>query len=535
MDFPLTIGHLLRHGTRIHADSRVSTWSPQGVSHTSFASTAERVERLASLLSSAGVCPGDVVGTLCWNHQQHFEAYLAIPAMGAVLHTINLRLAPDQLGHVIRHAGDRVLIADGSLLSMLVPVASTLTELRQVIVVGEFDAGIQLGHIDILGRYDRLLADAAPDFSWPTVDERAAAAMCYTSGTTGDAKGVVYSHRSQVLHAFSINSASNFGLTEYDKILVIVPFFHANAWGMPYAGWWTGSDFVLPQQYLKPEHLTAMIASERPTFSAAVPTIWNDLLNHQGVDVDLSSFRDIVSGGAAVPRSLIDRFQQRFGIAITQGWGMTECSPLAALTRPPKNCPSARELDYRAKAGRVIPGVELRLMADGVVQPWDGESVGEIQLRGPWITAGYLGHGTETASEDCWLCTGDIGTVDAQGFITLVDRAKDVIKSGGEWISSVAIENALMGHGAVLEAAVIGVNEERWGERPLACVVLGPNATASAAELREWLSATLPRWWLPERWVFIDQVPRTHVGKFDKKVLRAEYTCGRLTVIDLSG
>lgn len=529
MDFPLTLGHLFRHGSQIHCDSRASTWSPLGVRQTTYADVADRATRLAAALSRVGVRSGDVVGTLCCNHEEHLEAYMAVPTMGAILHTINFRLPPAQLTHIIRHAHDRVLIVDSSLLGVLTPIARDLPELRHVIVVGDFDAGTQLEGVDILGAYDDLLRHEVSDFSWPDVDERAPAAMCYTSGTTGNAKAVVYSHRSQVLHAFSINSASNFALTESDKILILVPFFHANAWGLPYAGWWTGADFLLPQQFLRPAHLAAMIATEKPTFSAAVPTVWNDLLG-SGESCDLSSLRQIVSGGSAVPRSLIEKFQQRFGILITQGWGMTECSPLAAITGPLASGSLEMELDYRSKAGRVVPGVELRLVADDRVQPWDGQSIGELQLRGPWITQQYFNDDAPSPCQDGWLRTGDIGTVERNGFVTLVDRAKDVIKSGGEWISSVVLENELMGHNDILEAAVIAVVDERWGERPLACVVLTPSARLGAADLREWLSSKVPRWWLPERWAFIAQIPRTHVGKFDKKMLRADYAEGRLAV-----
>jgi fatty-acyl-CoA synthase len=529
MDFPLTLGHVFRHGSQVHSRSSVSTWAPQDVRHTPYADVADRATRLAAVLSRAGVRFGDVVGTLCWNHQEHLETYLAVPAMGAVLHTINLRLAPEQLTHIIRHAGDRVLIVDCSLLGLLAPIATDLPNVRHVIVIGEVDRGTQLAGINILGAYDDLLRHEVSEFSWPEVDERAPAAMCYTSGTTGNAKAVVYSHRSQVLHALSINAASNFALTESDKILALVPFFHANAWGLPYAGWWTGADFLLPQQFLRPPHLAAMIATEKPTFSAAVPTVWNDLLNWME-NCDLSSLRQVVSGGSAVPLALIERFYERFGILITQGWGMTECSPLAAITGPLKNRSLEGELVYRSKAGRLIPGVELRLVADDRVQPWDGQSIGEIQLRGPWITQQYFNDDAPSPCQEGWLRTGDIGTVDRDGFVTLVDRSKDVIKSGGEWISSVVLENELMGHKDILEAAVVAVADERWGERPLACVVLLPDAKLGAADLREWLSNKVPRWWLPERWAFIAQVPRTHVGKFDKKLLRADYAESRLLV-----
>lgn len=528
MDFPLSVGHLFRHGNRVHGASLVTTWSPHGVRRASFAQVAERAGRLASLLRRIGVKPGSVVGTLAWNHQAHLEAYLAVPSMGAVLHTLNLRLSSDELSYIINHGEDEVILCDGSLLPLLGAIADRLPKLRTIIVIGEAAAsadGVRWGAIEMAGDYENLIASETSSFKWPDVDERAPAAMCYTSGTTGNPKGVVYSHRSQVLHAMSINAASNFAITDRDKVLVIVPLFHASAWGTPYGGWMAGADFLLPQQYLQAPHLAAMIEEERPSFSAAVPTIWSDLLTYADQNpVDLSSMREVISGGAAVPRALIERFHNRFGVPMTQGWGMTECSPLAALARPPARVSEKSELDYRAHTGRVIPGVELRIVDDaGAVLPWDGEAAGEIQLKGAWVTGAYFGGDGADKFVDGWLRTGDVGTVDPAGFVQLVDRAKDIVKSGGEWISSVALENALMGHADVVEAAVIAIPDARWGERPLPCVVLRQGTETAADDLHEWLSPHFPKWWLPEQWAFIDAVPRTSVGKFDKKALRKRY------------
>lgn len=532
MDFPLTIGHILRHGSTVHRSSMVSTWSPDGVVRASFEQVAERAGQLARLLTRLGIRREDVVGTLAWNHQQHLEAYLAVPAMGAVLLTLNLRMGSDQLIHVINHGGARVIIVDAALLSLLQPIMDRLPGVEHIIAI-DGDAGADLTGASYIASYDAAIAQENPGFDWPDLDERSAAGMCYTSGTTGDAKGVVYSHRSQVLHAFSINSAANMALTERDRILVIVPLFHANAWGTPYAGWWAGADFLLPRQFVQSPQLASMIAAERPTFSAAVPTIWADLLAYAGDhDVDLSSFREVISGGSAVPRALIERYKTEFDLSITQGWGMTECSPLAALARPPAGCDAQADLDYRVRSGRIIPGMEVRLVDDGgSILPWDGTSLGEIQIRGAWVTGSYLGDTDPSRFKDGWLWTGDVGIITPDGYIQLMDRAKDVIKSGGEWISSVAMENRLMAHADVLEAAVVGIEDDRWGERPLPCVVMKPGCTSDCDALRGWLAAELPNWWLPSRWWFIDEIPRTSVGKFDKKALRAAIADGACPVV----
>jgi fatty-acyl-CoA synthase len=475
------------------------------------------------------------VGTFAWNNQEHMEAYLAIPCMGAVLHTLNIRLFPEQLSYVVNHAADKVVIVDDSLVPLLAGVLETLRTVEAFIVVGQGDGSALAATGKPVYRYEELLAAESLDFPWPEIDERAAAAMCYTSGTTGNPKGVVYGHRSTVLHSFGAASGAVFGLNERDCILAIVPMFHANAWGLPYASWMVGADFVMPQRWLQAEPICRMIQERKPTITGAVPTVLNDVLRYaEKHPVDFSSLRFVLCGGSAVPRSLMESFQNRHGISIVQGWGMTETSPLAARAIAPKGVPREEEMDWRARTGRVLAGVELRIVDDaGTVLPWDGVAVGEIQIRGPWVTASYYLDEDTQKFQDGWLRTGDVGSIDALGFIQITDRAKDVIKSGGEWISSVDLENHLMAHPDVIEAAVIGVPDSRWDERPLACVVLRENADARPEELRAFLTERVARWWLPSKWAFIEQVPKTSVGKFDKKVLRARYGEQKLEVVDL--
>jgi fatty-acyl-CoA synthase len=423
---------------------------------------------------------------------------------------------------------------------LLAKVAGELKTVERYLVVGDGDASVlaEAAPAAEILRYEELLAAESPGFAWPDVDERAAAAMCYTSGTTGNPKGVVYSHRSTYLHSVAVNAANAIGLTERDRVLPIVPMFHANAWGLPYAAWFAGADFVMPDRFLQAEPLARLIEQERPTVAGAVPTIWSDLLRHsEEQPVDLSSFRVVICGGSAVPRALIEGFEQRHGVRIVQGWGMTETSPLAALAHPPGGVDlgSPEDVDWRARTGRVIGGVELRIVADdGTPLPWDDEAVGEIEVRGPWITASYYGDPSPDKFDDGWLRTGDVGTVDARGYAQITDRAKDVIKSGGEWISSVELEGCLMAHPEVVEASVVGVPDPRWDERPLACVVRKPESSVTAEELRDFLGAKVAKWQLPERWTFIDEVPKTSVGKFDKKVLRARHAAGELAVEELA-
>ncbi len=532
MDFPLTIRHIFEHGRALYADSEVVTSHAEGARRITFGALADRADQLAAGLRRLGVKPGDRVATFAWNTQEHQEAYFAIPGMGAVMHTVNIRLAAEQIRYIIGHAEDSVMIADASLAPVLGPVLAAdgdeLKTLRHLVVYGDDDRSWLPGHID----YEELLAAERPGYPWPDIDEHAAAAMCYTSGTTGWPKGVVYSHRSAFLHTLGLCSGEALGLSQYDRLLPVVPMFHGNAWGMPYAAWLVGADLLLPSRFTQAAPLARFIATERATLATAVPTVWYDVLALDPATVDLTSLRMIMCGGAAVPRSLIEAYQERYGVRIVQGWGLTETSPVASLSFPPKNGPAERAMDYRATAGRPLGGVEARVIDDeGKVLPCDGRSTGEIEVRGPWVAEAYYKDPAPEKFRDGWLRTGDVGRIDDKGFITISDRAKDVVKSGGEWISTLELESAILTHPAVREAAVIAAPDERWGERPLACVTRVAGQSVNPEELRAHLAGRVVKWWLPEQWAFVDEVPRTSVGKHDKKLLRERHAEGSLNVV----
>ncbi|HUX04173.1 MAG TPA: long-chain fatty acid--CoA ligase [Acidimicrobiales bacterium] len=531
-DAPLLINGIVRHGEWLYANKKIMTVTPGGVEEATFYEVSKRAEQLAAALVKLGVGSGDRVATFMWNNQAHMEAYLAVPCMGAVLHTLNIRLFPDQLAFVINHAQDDVIIVDHTLVPVLAKVRDQIPSVRHIIVNGPDETGVLGATLD----YETLISAEQPGFEWPELDERTAAIMCYTSGTTGDPKGVIYSHRSLWLHSLASTTANSIGLCEKDRCLLIVPMFHVNGWGTPYTAFLAGTELIMPQMFLQGEPIVKMIAELRPTISLGVPTIWNDVLRaaEGNPDADFSSLRGLLAGGSAVPRHMIETYLERYGVQMVQGWGMTETSPLAAVSIPPAGTPLDQEIDYRVKAGRIVAGVEVRVTDDeGDVLEHDGKSVGEFEIRGPWITASYYGVDAPERFHDGWLRTGDIGTLDAEGFMVISDRTKDVIKSGGEWISSVELEGNVMAHPAVFEAAVIAVPDEKWQERPLCCVVLRPDASASAEELRDFLASRVVKWWLPERWCFVESIPKTSVGKFDKKVLRAQYSEGALDVITL--
>jgi fatty-acyl-CoA synthase len=524
--YQLTVTSLMTRGAKLFANSEVITWQGEKARHSKYPEVADRAARLANVLRSMGVEPGDRVGTLAWNNQEHLEAYLAIPCMGAVLHTLNLRLTPQQLVHIVNDAQDKVVIVDGSLVPLLAGIRAHLPTVEHVIVIGEGDTAALGDHV----RYEEAISAQPSEYDWPEIDEWSAAAMCYTTGTTGDPKGVVYSHRSIWLHCLGVWGA--FGLEESDRLLMIVPMFHVNAWGIPYVAWMLGCTLLLPDRYLQPEPLCAFIKAERPTFTGGVPTIFTAMLQYaEATKADLSSIKRAICGGSAVPPSLIEAFRKKLGIELIQAWGMTETSPLGCIAYPPAGIEPDEEMVWRSTTGRMMPGVELRVVGDdGGELAWDGESVGELEARGPWITGSYYGVEAPERFHDGWLRTGDVGFMDKRGYLQLTDRSKDVIKSGGEWISSVELENLLAAHPAVAEAAVVGVADAKWDERPLAAVVLKQGAEASPEDLRAFLDGKVAHWWLPERWTFLDELPKTSVGKQDKKLLRQMYADGKFEV-----
>jgi len=531
-DVPLQVRRLFEHGTSVHGDTQVLTAVPGGFRQGTYAHIGVNAARLANALRALGIGSGDRVATFMWNNQEHVEAYFAAPCMGAVVHPLNIRLSAEQIGFIANHAEDKVVIVDASLLPVFAPVVPLLKTVTHIIVngTGAFDsAGIPVHD------YRQLLAAQPDSYPWPDTDERQAAAMCYTSGTTGEPKGVVYSHRSIYLHAFGIALPEAFDLSARDRILAVVPQFHVLAWGLPYAAFLTGASLAMPDRYLAAAPLAEFIAAARPNKAAGVPTIWQALLNHlDGTpDADVSSLKEAIVGGSACPASLMEAYENRYGITLLHAWGMTEMSPLGTLARPPRDADPAQAFRYRLTQGRFIAPVEARLVGpDGSVLPHDGTRTGELEVRGPWITGHYYRDDDPGKFHDGWLRTGDVGAISPDGYLTLTDRAKDVIKSGGEWISSVELENHLMAHPAVREAAVIGVPDERWGERPLATVVVSDDAV-SFVELRDFLADRVPRWQLPERWTLVPEVPKTSVGKFDKKALRQRHAEGELDVHEL--
>jgi len=510
-DHPLTLQHVLTRMRTMNGHEEVVTLTEAEPERLTYAELGERVDRLCHALTALGVKPGDRVATFSWNTQRHLELYLAAPCMGAVLHTLNIRLFPEQLQYIVEHADDRLMFLDPSL--------------REVWEA----AGAKVDRIVELGdEYEQLLAEQPGDgFDYPQLDDRAAAGLCYTSGTTGNPKGVLYSHRSNVLHAMGQCLADGAGLRHGDRVLPIVPMFHANAWGFPYGAGLIGASLILPSRFVAPEPLAKAIESERVTIAAAVPTVWLDLLRYADENAaDLSSLRSVPCGGAAVPESLMRAFEERHGVRIVQAWGMTETSPLASTSH-------AEDWETRTRQGRPLPLVEARIVDDeGNEVAWDGESTGELEVRGPWIAAAYYESDDPEKFDAGWLRTGDIASIDARGSIKLTDRSKDVIKSGGEWISSVELENALMAHPSIREAAVIARPDERWSERPLACVVVEDGAQLDQEELKRHLLELVAKWWVPDDYVAIAEVPKTSVGKFDKKVLRAQLAEGTLSPAD---
>ncbi|HXI66677.1 MAG TPA: long-chain-fatty-acid--CoA ligase [Steroidobacteraceae bacterium] len=533
-DRPLLISSLIEYAAAYHPQQEIISRTVEGGTvRSNYEQVHRRARRVANALAALGVQPGDRVGTLAWNTHRHLELYFGVSGAGVVLHTVNPRLFPEQIEYIVNHAEDSVLCFDTTFAPLVAKLAPQLTSVRHYVALTDREHMAALAGLGIpnLLCYEDLLANASEDYAWPQFDERTASSLCYTSGTTGNPKGVLYSHRSTVLHSLKASAADTFGVNPESCILMIVPLFHANAWGLPYACTMNGAKMVLPAQHLDGESVYRLLRDERVTYSTAVPTVWLMLFQyldaHPEIDPGQLDLRVAGVGGSAAPAAMIQRFAQQFGAQLVQGWGMTETSPIGVInTLLPRHATLSEEeqLKIQLKQGRALWGVDLRIEDDeGNALPHDGKAFGRLKVRGPWIASGYFKADHDALDANGWFDTGDVANIDPEGYVQLVDRAKDVIKSGGEWISSIDLENATMGHPAVAEAAVIGVPHPKWQERPLLVVVKRPGQEVSAAELLNFLAGKMVRWWVPDDVVFVDALPHTATGKLLKVKLREQY------------
>lgn len=524
-DFPLNLSTLYDRAVWLHPDQEiVSVESDRSQVRTTYGETDARVRRLATALGALGLSQGDPVGTFAWNNRRHHELYWATANTGVVCHTVNIRLFADQIAYIVNHAGDRVMFVDPDLAPLLAPITSQLEKVETYVVMGDAPSDAIPGSIS----YEDLIGEAEEHGPWPLLDERSPMMFCYSSGTTGNPKGVAYTQRSTYLH--TISNLANYAMLPTDNVLPVVPMFHAAAWGYPFMAVTQGAKLTYPGPDLSPEGLVPLLEKEKVTFSAGVPTVWLGIKQYLEAhpEVDLSSIRAFLCGGSAVPRAMIEWYWTARGIRVVQGWGMTETNPVAStsLLKPEmEGWDLQRQLDFLETAGMPVPGLQVKIVDEvGEELPHDGEAFGELLIRGPWIAAEYYKDNRSAQSfEDGWLRTGDVCKITPEGYIKITDRAKDVIKSGGEWISSIDLENALMAHPDVTEATVVGLKHVKWQERPVAFVVPRQGAEVEESDLLTFLEERVAKWWLPDRVIFIDQIPKTGTGKFDKKVVRQDY------------
>jgi fatty-acyl-CoA synthase len=529
MQTPLTMTQMIKRAEKYFPKKTVVSRTASGIQRFTYKEITERTRKLADSLQKLGVDRGDKVGTLAWNHHRHLEAYFAIPCSGAVLHTINIRLSPQHITYIINHAEDKVLLIDPDIVPLIEKVKDELKTVKAFIIMTD-EEELPETSLSPVYHYEKLINEASGDYEYPDdLDENSAAGMCYTSATTGNPKGVVYSHRGIVLHSMALGMADSAAVSEKDIALPVVPMFHVNAWGLPFAAVWFGTTLVLPGPYFTPKLLAELIQSEKVTITAGVPTIWLGLLKELDENkYDMSSLRSVLCGGSAAPKGMIKAFEQKHKIPFMHAYGMTETSPLVVISTLKgyqEELSAEEKLDIKAKQGILVAGLEMKIAGKDGEAAWDGKEMGELAIRGPWIASEYYkDERTNEAFRDGWLYTGDVVTIDEEGFMKIVDRTKDLIKSGGEWISSVDLENALMAHESVFEAAVVAVPHEQWQERPLACVVLKEafKGQTTKEELYEFLKPQFAKWWLPDDILFLEEIPKTSVGKFLKMALREQ-------------